>query len=269
LIFLCVCAELNALKDPTKWRLPAENLKATLNWSCEWGATDDAMLLVGAWKHGFGNWETVEKDESLGLQGKLFLDEAKKKEKGKDGKPRIPNAVHLVRRGTYLLEVLRESSVSHVKSSQKPAKRESTGGTPVPKQPKKAKTKANGAGGSGSKPSSKAKAPPTSAAAPDDHHDSATNSKKRRRTPEYSSSSSESDDQYESMDEEACKEALRPVKRELKRLKQSDELPREDKLRVLRECLSAIGGTINKSLAERRDDQEKWRKHLWVFVGLV
>jgi chromodomain-helicase-DNA-binding protein 1 len=216
------------------------------------------MLLVGAWKHGFGNWEAVEKDESLGLQGKLFLEEAKKKEKekGKESKPRIPNAVHLVRRGTYLLEIVHDH-FSHVKPSQGPSKREG-GSTPTSRQPKKVKSKANG----------ESSGKPSKAAASTTTNDRESVNGKKRKTPDPSSSESESEEQYESMDEEACKEALRPVKRELKRLKQSDELPREEKVRALKECLSAVGGIINKSIAERPpDSRERWRKHLWVFVS--
>ncbi|KAJ2989362.1 hypothetical protein NUW54_g8807 [Trametes sanguinea] len=64
------------------------------------------MLLVGAYKYGFGNWEAMAKDPRLGLEGKFFLEEGKKGEDAAS-KP-IPNAIHLVRRGDYLLGILRE-----------------------------------------------------------------------------------------------------------------------------------------------------------------
>ncbi|KZV85803.1 hypothetical protein EXIGLDRAFT_698984 [Exidia glandulosa HHB12029] len=38
-------------------QLPVDNIRPTLNWSCEWGPPEDAMLLVSAFLHGFGNWE--------------------------------------------------------------------------------------------------------------------------------------------------------------------------------------------------------------------
>jgi len=89
-----------------QWQIPVDNVRPTLNWSCKWSATDDSMLLVGAFMHGFGNWELIQKDERLGLQGKFFLEESKKGED--NGAKPIPNAIHLVRRGDYLLQILRD-----------------------------------------------------------------------------------------------------------------------------------------------------------------
>ena len=63
------------------------------------------MLLVGAFVYGFGNWEAIQKDPKLGLQGKFFLEEGKK---GEESTKPIPNAIHLVRRGDFLLNLLRE-----------------------------------------------------------------------------------------------------------------------------------------------------------------
>jgi chromodomain-helicase-DNA-binding protein 1 len=92
--------------DSYKWRIPVENIRPTLNWSGRWNQQDDAMLLVGAYLYGFGNWEAMQKDPRLGLDGKFFLEEGKK---GEDAASRpIPNAIHLVRRGDFLLGVLRE-----------------------------------------------------------------------------------------------------------------------------------------------------------------
>ena len=89
-----------------EWSIPIENIRPTLNWSGRWGPQEDAMLLVGAYKYGFGNWEAMAKDARLGLEGKFFLEEGKKGEDAAS-KP-IPNAIHLVRSGDYLLGILRE-----------------------------------------------------------------------------------------------------------------------------------------------------------------
>jgi chromodomain-helicase-DNA-binding protein 1 len=97
---------LHPLDDPYSWRIPIENIRPTLNWSARWGPTDDSMLLVGCYLHGFGNWETMVKDQKLCLEGKFFLEEGKKGEDSTN-KP-IPNAIHLVRRGDFLLGLLRE-----------------------------------------------------------------------------------------------------------------------------------------------------------------
>ena len=97
---------LDGLENIYDWEIPVENIRPTLNWSGRWGPKDDAMLLVGAFLYGFGNWEAMQKDSNLGLDGKFFLDEGKKGEDASQ-KP-IPNAIHLVRRGDFLLNLLRE-----------------------------------------------------------------------------------------------------------------------------------------------------------------
>ena len=73
-----------SIDEMYQWPIPVDNIRPTLNWSCKWSATDDSMLLVGAFMHGFGNWELIQKDERLGLQGKFFLEESKKGE-GEEG----------------------------------------------------------------------------------------------------------------------------------------------------------------------------------------
>jgi chromodomain-helicase-DNA-binding protein 1 len=97
---------LSEQSDPYSWSIPIENIRPTLNWSGRWGPHDDSMLLVGAFLYGFGNWEAMAKDAKLELDGKFFLEEGKKGEDSSN-KP-IPNAIHLVRRGDFLLSILRE-----------------------------------------------------------------------------------------------------------------------------------------------------------------
>jgi chromodomain-helicase-DNA-binding protein 1 len=86
------------------------------------------------------------------------------------------------------------------------------------------------------------------------------------------------------MDEAATKEELRPVKKQLviacrfislapfltlsqKQLKLSGEdMPREDKVAILKDSLAAIGRRIESVLqnkASAGEDTERWRKHLW------
>ncbi|KAJ1935283.1 ATP-dependent DNA helicase Hrp3, partial [Linderina pennispora] len=54
-------------------------LKPVHHWSCLWGQREDAMLLVGIYRHGFGNWDRIQADPDLGLQKKLFLTTADEK----------------------------------------------------------------------------------------------------------------------------------------------------------------------------------------------
>ncbi|PBK91474.1 transcription regulator [Armillaria gallica] len=242
---------LSELPDPYKWSIPVDNIRPTLNWSGRWGPQDDSMLLVGAYLYGFGNWETMAKDEKLGLEGKFFLEEGKK---GEDAASRpIPNAIHLVRRGDYLLGILREhdeklrsyeSSIrTKVKSSASPPPTAST---------------SHGI---------KRRAESEAVASVDDN-----SSRKRKRRPTPTFTDSESSDECPSMDEAATKEELRPVKKQLKQLKLSGEdMPRDNKVAILKDSLAAIGRRIETVLNNKDaagEDRERWRRHLWTFVTL-
>jgi chromodomain-helicase-DNA-binding protein 1 len=74
------------------------------------------------------------------------------------------------------------------------------------------------------------------------------------------------------MDESVTKEELRPVKKQLKQLKLSGgDMPRDEKVAILKESLGDIGRRIEAVLAHKRDageDIERWRRHLWAFVTL-
>lgn len=231
---------LEQVDDVKQWRIPTESLKSTLNWHCEWGPAQDAMLLVGIWRHGFGSWEQIEADAELGLHGRFFLEEGKRhtdtKEeddagpKGKApgaGRSRpIPNAIHLVRRGDYLLKTLRECTQR--RDEDKPRK----------KQTSRSESRSS-----------------------------------KRGASQYSSDENEDDDGYASMDELECKELMRPCKKQLKTLKDDTEhLERDKKIATLKECLSAIGTHIDHIIASKfarlpKARQQKWYEHLWAFVS--
>lgn len=53
-----------------KYRL-ATRLKNS-QWTVPWTAKDDAMLLIGVYEQGFGNWEAMKLDISLGLGDKVW-----------------------------------------------------------------------------------------------------------------------------------------------------------------------------------------------------
>lgn len=81
------------------------------HYTCEWGAREDGMLLVGIDRYGFGAWTQIRDDPELDMADKFFLEEhrVEKKEerkKGDDKSIQSPGAVHLVRRADYLLSVL-------------------------------------------------------------------------------------------------------------------------------------------------------------------
>lgn len=204
--------QLTKVSDPYSWRIPVDHLRPTLNWNNKWGPDDDAMLLVGAWKHGFGNWEAIQADPNLNLAGKFFLEEDKKATAAKtegggggegsvppggtggkgsvppqdpasqavDTSKLIPNAIHLVRRGDYLLNVLREQQ-ENFKAMQATLRGSKLAGSsrqkasPAPPPPA---------------PSSSKKRP----ASPISLAGDAPRKKKRRPTPTYTDSESSSEE---------------------------------------------------------------------------
>lgn len=95
--------------NPLTFRLP-DAAKAA-HYTCEWGAREDGMLLIGINRYGFGAWAQIRDDTELQMQDKFFLEEHRvdKKEERKNGNDKSiqsPGAVHLVRRAEYLLSVL-------------------------------------------------------------------------------------------------------------------------------------------------------------------
>ncbi|KAH6619823.1 CHD1-like protein [Chaetomium sp. MPI-SDFR-AT-0129] len=95
--------------DAMTFRLPDASKSA--QYSCEWGAREDGMLLIGIDKYGFGAWTQIRDDPELQMQDKFFLEEHrvdKKEERRRTDDKGIqsPGAVHLVRRSEYLLSVL-------------------------------------------------------------------------------------------------------------------------------------------------------------------
>lgn len=204
------------------WQLPIDNIRPTLNWSGRWGPQEDAMLLVGAYLYGFGNWETMAKDPRLGLEGKFFLEEGKKGEDSAS-KP-IPNAIHLVRRGDFLLSILREhdEKMRAIASTMRKGHSIKVSASPPP------------AIASSSYVSSLKRRAESEAVASVD--EGSTKRRKRRPTPTFTDSSSSDEwcvsshlpvilvpamsvliprQHSPSMDESATKEELRPVKKQL------------------------------------------------------
>ena len=89
-------------KEQLQFRIPGAN-SAAGRYTCSWGAREDAMLLVGIHRHGSGQWEKIRDDEELRMKDKMFLDEGRK---GDIRQVRTPEAQHLNRRASYLLNML-------------------------------------------------------------------------------------------------------------------------------------------------------------------
>jgi chromodomain-helicase-DNA-binding protein 1 len=73
--------------------------KPVSNWSVPWGNKEDAMLLVGIYKHGYGAWAQMKDDTTLPFAKKFFLAQNDKN---------LPGTIHLQRRADFLLKQLRE-----------------------------------------------------------------------------------------------------------------------------------------------------------------
>ncbi|KAH9176362.1 SNF2 family N-terminal domain-containing protein [Lactarius sanguifluus] len=242
-------------EDMYTWSIPVDNIRPTLNWSGRWGPQEDSMLLVGAYLYGFGNWEVIAKDSKLGLSDKFFLEEGKK---GEDASTKpIPNAIHLVRRGDYLLGLLRdhEEKLRLYETSLRTKGQLRASASPPP------------VASSSYSGSNKRRAESEAVASVED-----TSARKRKRRPTPTFTDSESSDECPSMDEAATKEELRPVKKQLKQLKLSGgDMPRDDKVAILKESLAAIGRRIEVVLDAKQaagEDRDRWKRHLWTFVTL-
>ncbi|KAJ5494397.1 SNF2-related protein [Penicillium fimorum] len=101
---------IKSLPDFRTFRLPEATKLA--DYSCQWGAREDGMLLVGIARHGFGAWTQIRDDTELGLGDKFFLEEHRVERKTQrlqteEKATKSPGAVHLVRRAEYLMSVLR------------------------------------------------------------------------------------------------------------------------------------------------------------------
>ncbi|GAA6002896.1 chromatin-remodeling ATPase CHD1 [Rhodotorula paludigena] len=266
---------LHKAPDALKWALPVDNVKSTSAWNCPWSVDDDAKLLVGVWKYGHGCWDVMQKDETLGFSDKFFLEDAKLKASD-DQKPRIPNSIHLVRRADYLCHLLREhdnaSKGSAPSGDSKTHQPRAGSSAPRPKPSKERSVDSvslSASMSSKSKPKavkgSKASTPAASSSKADALAKAPKSKAKRKATPEYSSSDDDGSE-YSSMDEEDCKDILRPVRKDLKGLKQSGDItdPKE-KLLFLKETLGSIGARIEvvAGFEKSKSARDQKRKHLW------
>ncbi|KAF2431097.1 hypothetical protein EJ08DRAFT_670177 [Tothia fuscella] len=101
--------------DVKRFRIP-EAAKTPKDFSCEWGAREDGMLIVGISRYGWGEWVSVRDDPDLNMQDKCFLEEARKENKdaraeaGEKAKQKTPTQVHLNRRAKYLITVLKDKT---------------------------------------------------------------------------------------------------------------------------------------------------------------
>lgn len=123
---------LSPMANPEDFRLLIP-LKPVYNWTCGWTFTDDAMLLVGIYKHGFGNWKNIQQDPTLRLKEKFLSSNNDCEDNSshspqnvnkKENKKTAPNASQLVRRSEYLLKALRKATISELENPKSPLPQE-------------------------------------------------------------------------------------------------------------------------------------------------
>ena len=205
--------------------------KPILNWSCTWTPIDDAMLLAGVYKYGFGEWEAIQADQELNLGKKFFLDASDKW---------LPKGQQLGRRAEYLLKLLKDNEeAKYLKKVKSEAPLEEKSSAPRSENRKAAEKVDSGEGPSKSK------------------------------RPRKVSSKKEADGtDCESMDEGQCKEYLRPVKRELRALESpSKSLADKEKAKMIKKNLSTIARHIDQLCATLDKNKAKTEKHLWKFAS--
>jgi chromodomain-helicase-DNA-binding protein 1 len=88
-------------------------LKPVNNWHCDWGQKEDAMLMAGIFKYGFGSWRSIREDTSLALAKKLSEEEAEEENTS------AKQTAKVVRRAEYLLKVLREAPAEEESTPKK------------------------------------------------------------------------------------------------------------------------------------------------------
>lgn len=243
-------------KNPKSFRL-TEAVKSTSGWTTSWGVREDSMLLFGIDRYGFGSWSAIMADDELGMAGKFFLEESK------DSKD-TPAAVHLVRRGEYLLGVVSEAldakkngdirkfAVKDASKSKIKQERDRESSSPVPNKKKSAAS-----GAKISKKVSSVKAITNGKPSP------LSTTKSLKAAVDENGSGSE----YDSMDEEACKVTMNPVKKSLKRLKrEATELSGAELVTMMKTCLLEIGSFIDKQ-TKASPNKPQLAKHLWVFTS--
>jgi chromodomain-helicase-DNA-binding protein 1 len=254
----------NMLKDNTqlsKFRITM-SLKPVTSWACQWGHREDSMLLAGIYKHGFGSWVKIQQDEAFGLGDKFFLmnddedgpdDKKTIKKKGKT-ETKAPKAIHLVRRGDYLLKAIvadhemKQAAASRRRSKVGSAKPSSSPISSVSKPKKTASTSSH-------KPS------------PNPSSSLAIKTKSPKLEVQDASEGTESG--YESMDEEKVAIVLKPVKPKLVRLRDhAMKLNGLERSALIKDCIGAVGDHISHVANKQPSSgaREKLSNHMWWFA---
>ncbi|KAI8993671.1 SNF2 family N-terminal domain-containing protein [Pilobolus umbonatus] len=261
---------LSSVNDIYKFRVSL-GAKRVQGWSCPWGPKEDAMLLVGVHKHGFGSWPLIQADIPLGLSDKFFMG-------GPEDDKKSPKAIHLVRRAEQMMKVLaeedklrRDATNSNNTSQTLPATKKTAkpkSNPPKPTVPHKSHS-SNNDKSNANIPSST----PNPSISP--KHENENNKKRKARsddtTPRPEPKRQEKENsiperKYRSHDEDSAYSSMRRVRYYLHRLR--DDSAKEEgvqKANIIKECMARIGRHIESEVASHKHDSNL-RRDLWVYT---
>ncbi|CDS12854.1 hypothetical protein LRAMOSA05038 [Lichtheimia ramosa] len=260
---------LSSMANVLKFRMSL-GAKRVQGWSCAWGQKEDAMLLVGVDRHGFGSWAKIQADPDLELDGKFFLgqDEDDSTPKDKEDK-RTPKAIHLVRRAEQLLKIVAEDDKSRKSSSKQQSTLKFSKASPSRKassSPSSAKQRSGSPMSNGHH--RRGKASSSSPSTPHHHHSTqqppSKRSEKENKYPD--------DEMYESYDEDEAKRVLEPVRPVLLKLRDDTSKLEPSKLAtVIKDCVGKIGKCIDKAMDRLSSNYSSTRRHkyhrdMWLYV---
>ncbi|KAG2178391.1 hypothetical protein INT44_001543 [Umbelopsis vinacea] len=256
----------NMLKDNAqlaKFRITM-SLKPVTSWACQWGHREDSMLLAGIYKHGFGSWIKIQQDEAFGLGEKFFLmndeeegaDDKNKaaKKKGKT-ETKAPKAIHLVRRGDYLLKAMvADQEIKQAAASR----RRSKAGSSKPSHSPNIST-------------SKPKKTASTTSLKSSPNPSSSSPALKTKSPKLESQDAAEDaaSGYDSMDEERVAMVLKPVKPKLVRLRDhAMKLNGLERSALIKDCIGAIGDHISHVANKQPSSgaREKLSNHMWWYA---
>lgn len=276
---------LNVMDDMLRFRLSLD-AKRVQGWSCAWGQKEDAMLLVGVHRHGFGMWPAIQADTSLGLTGKFFLASssnnnavnANGNDEDNDADKRTPKAVHLVRRAEQLLKICAEEELA-VSPPKKQARLTSNGeiDTTTKKKRKPASSSSRKRQHTDEERISTHKVSPQAAPSPLSSSidksaslASPSGTSTSRKSEKGSSGKEGADDEgYTSYDEETTRSSMRHIKQYLLRLR-DDAIKQEGqaKAAIIKRCIFKIGGFIDDQAKAASSSQRRsqTRRNMWLYT---
>ncbi|PIN01988.1 Chromodomain-helicase DNA-binding protein [Handroanthus impetiginosus] len=244
-------------EDPiAQFRALAYLKPSTWSKGCGWNQKDDARLLLGIHYYGFGNWEKIRLDESLGLTKKIAPVELQHHETF------LPRAPQLKERASQLLEmetVAVGGKNSNVKAGRKNAKKQ-----------KETFMSSRGKGRQGKPNSPSANVQMNRKRAP--------KSQKTEPLVKEEGEMSDNEEVYEQFKEvkwrEWCEDVMIDEEKTLRRLQKlqstSADLPKEKVLSKIRNYLQLIGRRIDQIVSEYEQEsyrRERMTTRLWNYVS--